>query len=150
MRQNSPMIPKALSDYMRGLATHDVGLIGSTFADDIRFVTPAKTMAKDEILAFLAALYRGFPDWAYDHDTPVVRDDGSIGVKWRQGGTHTATLEFPGFDAYAATGKTVTIPEHYFYYRVEDDALTEIRPDPVPGGAPRGIFEQIGVELPPL
>ncbi|SVC48499.1 uncharacterized protein METZ01_LOCUS301353, partial [marine metagenome] len=27
---------------------------------------------------------------------------------------------------------------------------TEILPDPIPGGAPRGIFEQIGVELPPL
>ena len=44
----------------------------------------------------------------------------------------------------------VTIPEHYFYYRVENEALVEIRPDPVPGGAPRGIFEQIGVTLPPL
>jgi hypothetical protein len=28
--------------------------------------------------------------------------------------------------------------------------LVQIRPDPVPGGAPRGIFQQIGVELPPL
>ena len=43
MRQNSPMIPKALSDYMRGLATHDVGLIGSTFADVIRFVKGERT-----------------------------------------------------------------------------------------------------------
>ena len=28
--------------------------------------------------------------------------------------------------------------------------LTEIHPDPIPGGAPRGIFEQIGVAQPPL
>ena len=143
-------IPKALADYMRGLSSHDVELIGSTFAGDIRFVTPAKTMAKAEILQFLAALYRGFPDWSYDHDPPEIRADGSIGVKWRQGGTHTATLEFPGFNAVPPTGKKVEIPEHYFYYRVENGALVEIRPDPVPGGAPRGIFEQIGVELPPL
>ena len=73
-----------------------------------------------------------------------------IGVVWRQGGTHTETLEFPGFEAYPATGKSVTIPEQYFYYRVGEKGLTEIRPDPVPGGAPRGIFEQIGVALPPL
>ncbi|MFP6867516.1 MAG: hypothetical protein VCA35_16350, partial [Roseibacillus sp.] len=86
----------------------------------------------------------------YDHDPPVLREDGMIGVLWRQGGTHTETLEFPGFEACPATGKSVTIPEQYFYYRVGEKGLTEIRPDPVPGGAPRGIFEQIGVALPPL
>ena len=31
-----------------------------------------------------------------------------------------------------------------------DDRLVEIRPEPVPGGAPRGILEQIGVDAPPL
>ena len=143
-------IPAVLFDYMRGLATHDIALIDSTLADDIRFVTPAKTMLKDQVLDFLAALYRGFPDWSYDHDAPVHCENGSISVRWRQGGTHTATLEFPGFDAYPATGKIVTIPEHDFHYRIRDDQLLEIRPDPVPGGAPRGIFEQIGVEIPPL
>ena len=150
MTDTPSALPSALVTYMHGLATHDVDLIGSTFAPDIRFVTPAKTMLKEEILAFLAALYRGFPDWHYDHDPPVIRDDGSIGVNWRQGGTHTGTLEFPGFDACTATQCSVTIPEHFFYYRVGEEGLTEIRPDPVPGGAPRGIFEQIGVELPPL
>jgi hypothetical protein len=49
-----------------------------------------------------------------------------------------------------ASDREVTIPEHYFYYRVENNMMVEIRPDPVPGGAPRGIFEQIGVALPPL
>ena len=146
----SEPIPAALVDYMRGLAEHDIPLIGSTFSDGVQFVTPAKTMVKHEILEFLSALYRGFPDWSYDHDPPSFCDDGSIAVRWRQGGTHTATLEFPGFDAVSATGKTVKIPEHDFHYRVHDNQLTEIRPDPVPGGAPRGIFEQIGVQLPPL
>ena len=86
----------------------------------------------------------------YDNDLPVLTEDGAIGVLWRQGGTHTETLAFPGFDAVPATGKSVTIPEHYFFYRVDERGLSEIRPDPVPGGAPRGIFEQIGVKLPPL
>jgi hypothetical protein len=44
----------------------------------------------------------------------------------------------------------VRIPPHHFFYRVGEAGLTEIRPDPIPGGAPRGIFEQIGVELPPV
>ena len=143
-------LPSALHQYMEGLRNHDVGRIGASFAEGIRFVTPARTMEREEILAFLRALYQGFPDWKYENEPPVLVPDGSIGVKWKQGGTHTGTLEFPGFDAYPATGKRVSIPEHFFYYRVGERGLTEIRPDPIPGGAPRGIFEQIGVELPPL
>ena len=77
----SEPIPTALTDYMRGLATHDIALIGSTFSDEIRFVTPAKTMEKEQILAFLSALYRGFPDWTYDHDPPVFREDGSQRIR---------------------------------------------------------------------
>lgn len=146
----SEPIPDALAIYMRGLAQHDIALIGSTFADDIRFVTPTKTMVRHEILEFLSALYRGFPNWSYDHDPPLFCDDGSIAVRWRQGGTHTAPLAFTGFDTVSATGKTVTIPEHDFHYRLRENKLTEIRPDPIPGGAPRGIFEQIGAKLPPL
>jgi hypothetical protein len=53
-------------------------------------------------------------------------------------------------DPIPPTGRSVRIPEHYFFYRIRDDKLVEIRPDPVPGGAPRGILEQIGVEVPPL
>jgi hypothetical protein len=143
-------IPERLQQYMDGLRTHDIEKIGGSFAEGIQFVTPVKTMGHKAILAFLQALYRGFPDWSYDNDPPVLKEDGAIGVLWRQGGTHTETLAFPGFDAVSATGKSVTIPEHHFFYRVDDHGLSEIRPDPVPGGAPRGIFEQIGVELPPL
>jgi hypothetical protein len=143
-------LPSALTRYMDGLKTHDVALIASTFADDIKFVTPVKTMAKPEIVAFLSALYRGFPDWHYDHRPVETRADGSYAVWWRQGGKHTGKLEFPGFPAVAPTQRAVRIPEHYFFYRVAGERLTEIRPDPVPGGAPRGIFEQIGVTLPPL
>ena len=45
----------------------------------------------------------------------------------------------------AATGRAVTIAEQYFFYKTRDDQIVEIRPDPVPGGAPGGILEQIGV-----
>lgn len=145
-----PELPPALDLYVAGLQSHDLEKIAHSFAGEIVFVTPARTMKREEILAFLGALYRGFPDWHYDHDPPVFREDGRIGIKWRQGGTHTASLEFPGFPAYPATGRSVVIPEHYFHYRVGENGLTEIRPEPVPGGAPRGIFEQIGVEWPPL
>ena len=143
-------IPDALSVYIQGLKSHDIELIGSTFADGIEFVTPVKTMNGEEILVFLRALYSGFPDWAYEHDPPEHRGEDAYAVLWRQGGTHTQALALPGFPAVEAMGRKVVIPQHYFFYRVAANRLAEIRPDPVPGGAPRGIFEQIGVELPPL
>jgi len=71
-------------------------------------------------------------------------------VLWRQGGTHTHTLALPGFPAVEPTLRTVIIPPHDFFYLVDERGLRQIRPDPVSGGAPRGIFEQIGVALPPL
>jgi predicted ester cyclase len=143
-------IPPVIGRYMDGLKTHDVEQVAGTVADRLAFVTPARTMAKSQFLAFLTALYAGFPDWRYEHDPPRLLPDGMIAVRWRQGGTHTATLNLPGFAAVPATGRTVAIPAHDFFYKVAGDLIVEIRPDPVPGGAPRGIFEQIGVALPPL
>ncbi len=143
-------IPPSLELYMTGLRTHDIMLIGASFAPDIRFVTPVRTMGHNNILSFLDALYRAFPDWSYDNNPPFQREDGMFGVLWRQGGTHTGRIQFSGFPGVDATGRSVVIPPHHFYYSVDEEGLHEIRPDPVPGGAPRGIFEQIGVELPPF
>ena len=140
----------ALAAYVAGLKAHDVAAIGASLAEEVRFVTPVKTMKKSSILEFLAALYAGFPDWHYDHDEPVRLGEGSYSILWRQGGTHTAKLDLPGFAAAPTTRKKVVIPEQRFFYCVGPIGLTEIRPDPIPGGAPRGIFEQIGVEQPPL
>ena len=140
----------ALAAYVAGLKARDVAAIGASLAKEVRFVTPVKTMAKPAILEFLAALYAGFPDWSYEHDEPIRRDEGSYSILWRQRGTHTARLAFPGFEAVPATGRKVIIPEQRFFYLLSAEGLTEIRPDPIPGGAPRGIFEQIGVEQPPL
>mgnify|MGYP006188241403 CR=1 FL=1 len=141
---------EALASYVEGLKSHDVAAIDKSLSENVKFVTSVKTMGKPAILEFLTALYTGFPDWSYDHDDPVQEGDGSYSILWRQGGTHQATLDLPGFETVAATGKTVVIPKQRFFYRIGSEGLTEIRPDPVPGGAPGGIFEQIGVEQPPL
>lgn len=143
-------IPSVILRYIEGLKTHDVEQIASTVAEEMGFVTPVKTMTKPQFVAFIGALYTGFPDWHYEHDPIEIRRDGIIAVRWYQGGHHTGTLALPGFGSVAATGKKVQIPPHYFFYKVAGDLITEIRPDPVPGGAPRGIFEQIGVAIPPL
>lgn len=142
--------PNSLLVYMDGLKTRDVTMIGRSLTDAVRFVTPVRTMNKSEILAFLSALYDGFPDWNYDNDPPESVSDGHWRVKWRQGGIHTRTLALPGFPAVPATNRNVHIPQQFFNYRIGEQGIDEIRPDPITGGAPGGIFQQIGVALPPL
>ena len=142
-------IPPVLLDYIEGLAAHDVERIANTVSDDLRFVAATRVLDKPQFLAMLRALYTGFPDWHYDHDPIEVRPD-SFAVMWRQGGTHIGTWNLPGMDPIPPTGKPVRIPEHYFFYKVAGGRIVEIRPDPIPGGAPRGILQQIGVEAPPL
>ncbi len=135
---------------MKGLATHDVDLIGTTLVEEVRFVTPRRVMNKTEILQFLAALYRGFPDWSYRHDPVESLGPDHYRVRWYQGGTHTGVLAFEDGASYEPTGRRVRIPPHPFDYRVTPLGLREIRPEPIPGAAPGGIFEQIGVDKPPL
>src|SRR5579872_3173243 len=144
---STPMktIPTVLFSYIAGLKTHDVDKIATTVAEDLCFITLVYTINKRRFLSFLRALYAAFPDWQYDHDETELRDDG-IAVKWRQCGTHTGTLALSGMVAIPPTGKKVTIPEQFFFYRVRCDQFFEIRPDPIVGGAPQGIFEQIGAE----
>jgi hypothetical protein len=138
-------IPPVLLAYIEGLKAHDVPKIARTVADGLRFVTPASTLTKEQFLTFLRALYAAFADWHYDHDEPEMRGN-MIAVKWRQGGTHTGVLVLPGAPVVAATGKTVNISEQFFFYRICDDQILEIRPEPTAGGAPLGILEQIGLE----
>jgi predicted ester cyclase len=139
-------IPEILFKYIAGLKGLDVNQIAGTVADDLRVVTPATIVNKEQFLAFLHALYTAFPDWHYDHDGPELRGE-EIAVRWRQSGTHTGTFTLPGVTA-VASGKKVTIPEQFFYYRVHDNRIVQIRPDPIAGGAPQGILEQIGVGWP--
>ena len=145
----NPIAPVLLT-YIEGLKTHDIQKIASTAADDLRFISATRILGKQQALKMLTALYTGFPDWTYAYDGIEDRGQGNYAIKWRQGGTHTAIWVMPGMDPIPPTGRKVSIPEHYFYYRVAGDKLTIIFPEPIPGGAPRGILEQIGARLPPL
>lgn len=141
--------PAVLLDYIDGLKTHDVDRIAGTVADDLVFVAATRQLDKAQFLAMLRALYDGFPDWRYDYDR-VEQDEDVYAIKWRQGGTHTGTWTLTGMAPIPPTGRSVRIPEHYFFYKLRGGQIVEIRPDPVPGGAPRGILEQIGVAAPLL
>ncbi len=143
-------IPQVLLTYVDGLKTHDIPKIAGTMAAELKFISATRILDKEPALKMLTALYTGFPDWNYAYDRIEDRGQGNYAIKWDQGGTHTGTWAMPGMEPIAPTGKTVRIPEHYFYYRVAGDKLTIIFPEPFVGGAPRGILEQIGVKLPPL
>ena len=80
----------------------------------------------------------------------ILEGDRDWGPSQRRGGTHTGTFAWPGLEPVPATGRAVRIPEHFFFYRVRGDVLVEIRPEPVPGGAPGGILEQIVGERSPV
>ena len=149
MADTASPVPSVLLAYIEGLKSHDVPRIADTVSEDLAFVSANRTLGKPQFLAMLTALYTGFPDWSYGYDG-VERHGELYAVKWRQGGTHTGVFAMPGLDPVAATGRTVRIPEHYFRYRVTGDKITLIHPEAVPGGAPRGLMEQIGVALPPL
>lgn len=148
MKHAAPM-PQVIWTYIDGLKRHAVALIADTVADDLVFVTPATRLNKLQFLEMLRALYAGFPDWHYEHEPPEWQD-GFVAVKWRQSGTHTGAFVLPGLTPLRPTGRTVQIPEQYFYYTVRGDRIVEIRPDPIPGGAPAGILQQIGVAAPPV
>lgn len=143
-------IPAVLLDYVAALKVHDVGRIANTVAEDLLFISATRIFDKPQFLEMLSALYAGFPDWKYEYDEIENRSQGNYAIRWRQGGRHTGVWAMPGMDPIPPTGREVVIPPHYFYYRVPNDRITIIFPEPLAGGAPWGILEQIGVMLPPL
>ena len=143
-------IPRVLSEYVVGLASHDINKVAATVSDDLLFISATRILGKLQFLDMLSALYTGFPDWHYEYDEIEDRGLGNYAIKWRQGGTHSGTWSMPGMDPIAATGRRVRIQSHYFFYRIAGDQLVLIFPEPVVGGAPRGILEQISVNVPPL
>ena len=143
-------IPQVLLDYVEGLKTHSVDEVASTVSDDLHFISATRILDKQQFLAMLGALYAGFPDWKYEFSSVEDRGQGNYAIKWHQGGTHTGVWAMPGMQPHQPTGKRVQIPPHYFFYRVVENKLSIIFPEPFPGGAPSGILEQIGAVSPPL
>lgn len=146
----SKPIPDVLAEYVAGLVRHDIDSIAATVSDDLLFISATRILGKAQFLDMLNALYTGFPDWRYQYDRVEDRGASNYAIKWRQAGTHTGTWSMPGMDPIAATGKPVRIRPQYFFYRVADEKLVLIFPEPVIGGAPRGILEQISEDVPPL
>jgi hypothetical protein len=142
--------PQALVDYVAGLRNHDIRKISNAVAEDVQFISATRILDKPQFIALLRALYTGFPDWHYQYAGIEDRGEGNYAIKWHQSGSHTGVLTLPGMEPIAPTAKRVKMPPQYFYYRIRDNKLSMIFPEPIVGGAPRGILEQIGVSVPPL
>ena len=54
-------IPTALTSYIAGLKAHDVDRIAAAVADDLAFITPARTLNKGQFLEMLRASTRASP-----------------------------------------------------------------------------------------
>ncbi len=143
-------VPRCLIAYVAGLRDHDVEAVAATVADDLMFISATRILDKPQFVAMLKSLYSGFPDWTYEHDGIEDRGQGNYAIQWRQMGTHAGTWMMPGMEPIAPTGKRVRMPPQYFFYRVAANKLILIFPEPIVGGAPRGILEQIGVTAPVL
>lgn len=142
--------PKVLLDYVAGLHDHDLGKVADAVADNLLFISATRILDKPQFIAMLSALYEGFPDWRHANDAIEDRGQGNYAIRWYQTGTHTGTWFMPGMEPIAPTGKRVRIQPQTFFYRVAGDKLVLIFPEPIVGGAPRGILEQIGIPEPAL
>ena len=138
-------LPLVLLTYIDGLETRDVAKIANTLAEEIEIILANGALSKRAFLSYLTALYAAFPDWRYQHDEPATLPDGSISIRWTQAGTHTEKWVLAGSAPIAPTGKTIQIPKQFFVYRLAGGKIVEIRPEPIAGGVPAAIFEQLGV-----
>ena len=143
-------VPQVFLDYVSSLVDHDTRGVAATLADNMMFISATRILDKQQFVGMLNALYAGFPDWNHGYEEIENRGEGNYAIKWRQSGTHTGTWSMPGMEPIAPTSKRVQIPPQYFFYRVASNKLVLIFTEPMVGGAPRGILEQIGVEAPPL
>jgi hypothetical protein len=137
-------VPQVLLAYMCGLESLDVAKVASTLAEEVEIILPTRKLSKKAFLSYLTALYAAFPDWRYQHDEPEIHADGIIAIRWSQGGTHLEKWVLPGSSPIVPTGKAIQIPLQLFMYRLAHDKIIEIRPEPIQGGVPQAIFEQIG------
>ena len=56
----------------------------------------------------------GFPDARIDITTVLVPDDCTVVTEWIGEGTHTGSLELPGFQALPASGRHARLPMREF------------------------------------
>jgi SnoaL-like polyketide cyclase len=138
------LLPPVVLTYIQGLKSHDVAMIADSLAEEAKVVLATRTLSKKSFLAYLTALYAAFPDWRYQNDEAELHPDGSISIRWSQEGTHTEAWFLAGAPAVPATRRRLQIPKQFFSYKLAGGKIVEIRPEPIHGGVPEAILDQMG------
>jgi hypothetical protein len=106
---------------------------------------------KAQLLAFMKAITRAFPDWSFNgqiiHEESLGEHIGSVLFVSRVTGTHTGDLILPTLPVIPATGKKIALPYRHLVYLVIDDKITMITADFSPSGLEE-VFAQLGMDLP--
>lgn len=143
----------AVLRHLKALDYRDVKDAADWLHDDLVFHTSIKPLNKEETLDLFDSIFDAFPDWEILHDDLVLSADGShVHVHLQMKGTHTNTLilNMPGMKPIAATNKKVVLPRQKFTYRVVDDKVLDIVPEPMPEGGLFNILKQIDAKTPAL
>ena len=140
----------AVLRHLKAFGYKDIKDASDWLADDLVFYTSVKPLNKQETLDLFDSIFDAFPDWDISYDEPVA-DGELVHVNLAMRGTHTNTLilGFPGLKPVAATNRAVVLPKQRFTYRVVNDRVREIIPEPKQGAGLFGILKQIGAKLPP-
>ncbi len=137
--------------YIQAVERHDLSAVKNLIDPNARIVGPAPTpIGKDQFVAMVTALLKGFPDWKF-HAGDFQEDGDVCRFKMQITGTHRGelTLPFPGAPpTIRATGKSVKSPELHPEYTVKNGKIVAMKIDAPPGGGVMNLVSQLGVSMP--
>jgi len=142
---------EVVNKFMDGLERGQVESLQFLVADDFQFVLPNASypIGKFQIFMFIAVFRAAFPDLKYNlvNLGPGSEDDtikGTIQIT----GTHSTTVEIPGFPPIPPTHKALSFPEVKIEFTEEIGQISELKIEEVPGGSIMDFLKIAGVQLP--
>jgi predicted ester cyclase len=119
------------------------------YSENFIFSGPVpKPLTRVEYIDLMRAVLKAFPDWKFNATNfKQVRDHVTCNTHIT--GTHTGVLELPMLGiSDQLTNKRFTAPEELLTVTVENNKITRVESENVPGGGLLGILSQIGVQIP--
>ena len=140
---------KALVD---AIDSGDMEKAASYLSDDFVLVAQVdKPLGKDHWKRLQGAMIYAFPDWSYNLTDAQEEEDNSVRLTFQITGTHLHTMDFSefGLPLVQPTGKAIKLPVEQTILVFKGDKVFTLRDVDTPGGGVPGIYQQLGVEIPP-
>lgn len=137
--------------FITALQSGDIELAANSMADNFTMSGFApKPLDKNEFLLMQSKLLAAMPDFSYNLSEPRETEDGNVQALVQITGTQTNHLDLSslGIQPIQATGLAVTLPQVHMTYHVQNEKLTAMQFESVPGGGLAGLLQQVGAELP--